>query len=265
MKCEQQLGTLVDSESCCPPLVDGYYFMFIRFPPTMTMDSVSATSPHIAPHRSHTLPSTAPLSSQVGGHASVQTTEDGSLLLKLALPRELEFYQLIRDGMSRDIDAAAQCILDVNLGTVLYDENAPPEKKERVIRTAASTTSFSTGKRLTGFQVYANAHLLLKLTSKRNTLHLTTSNRACRHILFSFCSCAYPNYLSVRVAVATAEVRIVRGNTLTICEGDWASAEKAARTSGVVSTLISMATASGQGLDGNAPGAPEEGKDWLRR
>ncbi|KIK20548.1 hypothetical protein PISMIDRAFT_579010 [Pisolithus microcarpus 441] len=72
----------------------------------MTMDSVSTMSPHIAPHRPHTLPPTAPLSSQVGGHAGIQTTaKDDSLLLKPALPGELEFYQLIRDGMSRDIDA----------------------------------------------------------------------------------------------------------------------------------------------------------------
>ncbi|KAI6156346.1 hypothetical protein EDD17DRAFT_1626671, partial [Pisolithus thermaeus] len=58
--------------------------------PTMTTNSSTSTtrssSPHVAPHRSHTLPPTAPLSSQVGGHAGVQTTEDGSLLLKPALP-----------------------------------------------------------------------------------------------------------------------------------------------------------------------------------
>lgn len=34
-----------------------------------------------------------PLSSQVGGHAGVLTTEDGSLIIKPALPLELEFYQ----------------------------------------------------------------------------------------------------------------------------------------------------------------------------
>lgn len=33
------------------------------------------------------------LTSQVGGHAGVLTTEDGSLLIKPALPVELEFYQ----------------------------------------------------------------------------------------------------------------------------------------------------------------------------
>ena len=34
-----------------------------------------------------------PLSSQVGGHPGILATEDGSLIIKKALPLELEFYQ----------------------------------------------------------------------------------------------------------------------------------------------------------------------------
>jgi 1D-myo-inositol-tetrakisphosphate 5-kinase/inositol-polyphosphate multikinase len=44
-------------------------------------------------------------------------------------------------------------ILDIKLGTVLYDATAPPEKVQRMIETARNTTSFETGIRLTGFQV----------------------------------------------------------------------------------------------------------------
>jgi len=44
-------------------------------------------------------------------------------------------------------------ILDIKLGTVLYDESASPEKVERMIKTSKETTSFETGVRLTGFQV----------------------------------------------------------------------------------------------------------------
>ncbi|KAI6140293.1 hypothetical protein BKA82DRAFT_3956641, partial [Pisolithus tinctorius] len=136
------------------------------------------------------------LSSQVGRHAGVQTTEDGSLLLKPGLPRELAFYQFIRHGISPDMDAATVAaselkpllrwipkflgvlypaigspngtttmivlenltygfhkprIPDVKLGTVLYDEDVPPPKKERMICTSAHTTSPSTSVRLTGF------------------------------------------------------------------------------------------------------------------
>lgn len=38
------------------------------------------------------------LSSQVGGHAGVLATEDGSLVIKPALARELEFYRLITEA-----------------------------------------------------------------------------------------------------------------------------------------------------------------------
>ncbi|KAH9842452.1 SAICAR synthase-like protein [Rhodofomes roseus] len=45
-------------------------------------------------------------------------------------------------------------ILDIKLGTVLFDEDATQEKRERMERVAAETTSKETGMRLTGFQVY---------------------------------------------------------------------------------------------------------------
>ena len=41
-------------------------------------------------------PSLVALSSQVGGHAGVETTEDGSLIIKPVLHRELEFYQSLQ-------------------------------------------------------------------------------------------------------------------------------------------------------------------------
>ncbi|KAG8778721.1 hypothetical protein FRC16_003731 [Serendipita sp. 398] len=45
-------------------------------------------------------------------------------------------------------------ILDIKLGTVLYDDAASEEKKQRMIKSARETTSFETGVRITGFQVY---------------------------------------------------------------------------------------------------------------
>ena len=38
------------------------------------------------------------LASQVGGHAGVSTSEDGSLLIKPALPREVSFYEHLRSN-----------------------------------------------------------------------------------------------------------------------------------------------------------------------
>jgi 1D-myo-inositol-tetrakisphosphate 5-kinase/inositol-polyphosphate multikinase len=37
------------------------------------------------------------LDSQVGGHPGVLTTEDGSLIIKPALPRELAFYEALQN------------------------------------------------------------------------------------------------------------------------------------------------------------------------
>lgn len=44
-------------------------------------------------------------------------------------------------------------MLDAKLGTVLYDENATEEKKARMIKKAAETTTGQVGLRLTGCQV----------------------------------------------------------------------------------------------------------------
>lgn len=44
-------------------------------------------------HLQHMGTGTKILASQVGGHAGVSTSEDGSLLIKPALPREVSFYE----------------------------------------------------------------------------------------------------------------------------------------------------------------------------
>jgi 1D-myo-inositol-tetrakisphosphate 5-kinase/inositol-polyphosphate multikinase len=168
---------------------------------------------------------TAPLTSQVGGHPGVSTSEDGSLLIKPALAHEVSFYQYltsdptlaslrpfipkfygilkfegkvedgklqtahepptgekdkcIRFGRRQEIVRLfittihsivlenlshrflKPNILDIKLGTVLYEEDASEDKKARMIRTAKATTSFETGVRLTGFQVSNIQRLVL--------------------------------------------------------------------------------------------------------
>jgi len=44
-------------------------------------------------------------------------------------------------------------VLDVKMGTVLYAEDAKPEKKQRMAEQAKRSTSWETGIRLTGCQV----------------------------------------------------------------------------------------------------------------
>ncbi|OSD02138.1 SAICAR synthase-like protein [Trametes coccinea BRFM310] len=143
---------------------------------------------------------TIPLASQVGGHPGVRTSEDGSLLIKPALPREVAFYQALmsdpalaelrpyvprfygtlrlegkvdesapgpeQGGQLKVVEAASLVlenvshafakpnILDIKLGTILYDDEASEEKRARMEKTARETTSLETGVRLTGFQVY---------------------------------------------------------------------------------------------------------------
>ncbi|KZT11162.1 SAICAR synthase-like protein [Laetiporus sulphureus 93-53] len=133
------------------------------------------------------------LPSQVGGHPGILTTEDGSLIIKSALPNEISFYQTVAvdpgfqplrdfvpqfygtlrlegqidpDADGNDLGSVKPVeenltftflkpnVLDVKLGTVLYDDDATAEKKERMDKVARETTSAETGIRLTGFQVY---------------------------------------------------------------------------------------------------------------
>ena len=51
-------------------------------------------------------------------------------------------------------------ILDIKLGTVLYDESASPEKVTRMKEKARRTTSFENGMRLTAFQVLLSVILV---------------------------------------------------------------------------------------------------------
>ena len=54
-------------------------------------------------------------------------------------------------------------ILDIKLGTVLYGDDASPEKRARMEKTARDTTSFETGVRLTGFQVRSCLTYMLRV------------------------------------------------------------------------------------------------------
>ncbi|KAF9584057.1 hypothetical protein BGW38_007728 [Lunasporangiospora selenospora] len=176
-----------------------------------------------------------PLLNQVGGHEGVLSMgEENEIIVKPALPRELQFYEeavlhpelqawmpayygsltltrqlpvpvdadssvagdsgnigpiikalngfAVKDMMpesteetattSETADAASgvddeclclenvshgfskPCVLDLKLGTQLYDDDAPEEKKARLAAVAANTTSAKLGIRPTGFHVY---------------------------------------------------------------------------------------------------------------
>lgn len=264
-----------------------------------------------------TIAATRPLKAQVGGHAGIETTEDDSLLIKPALPREIEFYQRIAaagdhdelsklrnwtpkflgvlklEGQLKDSNAVGDgnmeivpvhgnivpedkerlvlenvaygfvkpCILDVKLGTVLYDQDAPPEKQARMIKVAHNTTSGETGVRFTGFQVYGNDSSEPILTPKSYGRSIKKEQLPdVTEMFFPVSSAPYPSppnstetsdsdvskpqsglpaillhcvlttlqadLEELKATIANIEMRMVGGSILIVYEGDWERAWK---------------------------------------
>ncbi|KAK7040898.1 hypothetical protein VNI00_009494 [Paramarasmius palmivorus] len=247
---------------------------------------------------------TIPLSSQVGGHAGVQTTEDGSLIIKPALPLEHSFYQSLTQDESfaalrpfipkffgtlrleGEVDESGQGvkpvegqdgkgkdefisrfirkaksdislvlenlshpftkpnIMDIKLGTVLYDESASPDKVERMLKTAKDTTSLETGIRLTGFQVYDNKTNQPVNTPKSYGKSIKPSdlpdgiakffpiaNESSpsglpAKLLLPILENIKADIAEIREAFAAIEMRMVGGSLLVIYEADWEKAEE---------------------------------------
>ncbi|TFL07905.1 hypothetical protein BDV98DRAFT_521135 [Pterulicium gracile] len=230
-----------------------------------------------------TLASASVLTSQVGGHSGVMASEDGSLLMKPALPLELAFYQteLIQnpalqglrpfvpkfygtlrlegqageggimevkpvpeEGMPKESLVLENLshrftkpnILDIKLGTILHDDDAPPEKAERMTNTAKNTTSFETGVRLTGFQVYDNTTGTAINTPKSYGKSIKRTDLPSG--IARFFPCSHPaeglprstllpilqgikeNVEEIRDAVKGVEIRMVATSLLIMYEGD---------------------------------------------
>ncbi|KIM49710.1 hypothetical protein M413DRAFT_438862 [Hebeloma cylindrosporum] len=251
------------------------------------------------------------LASQVGGHAGVETTEDGSLIIKPVLQRELQFYQALQQDptlaallpftakflgtlklegtvdptkpdstegiIMQPVKEAKESmvlenltfgflkpnILDVKLGTVLYDDNASPDKVARMEKTARDTTSFETGVRLTGFQVYDNITSLPVNTPKlygktikphqlsegiakffpvasdsnsstdiandASTLPSSSSSSSSglpRNTLIRILRALREEIALIREAYSALELRMVGGSLLIVYEADWERAEE---------------------------------------
>ncbi|RPD68539.1 SAICAR synthase-like protein [Lentinus tigrinus ALCF2SS1-7] len=81
-----------------------------------------------------------------------QPQADGGPIKVVQASAEQEKESLVLENLSHTF--LKPNILDVKLGTVLYDDGASEEKRARMEKTARETTSLETGVRLTGFQVY---------------------------------------------------------------------------------------------------------------
>ncbi|KAF7364988.1 Kinase [Mycena venus] len=136
-------------------------------------------------------------------------------------------------------------ILDIKLGTVLYDESASPEKKERMTKTAETTTSLKTGIRLTGFQVYDNLTGEAVHTSKAygksisaaqlpegiaRFFPIRTAEAPAQglpaSVLLQILELLREDVQDIRDAFAALEIRMVGGSLLIVYESDAARAEE---------------------------------------
>jgi 1D-myo-inositol-tetrakisphosphate 5-kinase/inositol-polyphosphate multikinase len=83
--------------------------------------------------------STHPLETQVGGHAGVSTTENGSLLIKPAVPTELAFYQrLQQDPNLEDLRAFTPTFLGTLELMGKVDEASSAVSESIVVESVAS-------------------------------------------------------------------------------------------------------------------------------
>lgn len=80
-----------------------------------------------------------PLESQVGGHPGISTTENGSLLIKPAVPAELAFYQrLQQDHNLEDLRAFTPMFLGTLKLIGKVDETSSTVSESTVVQSIAS-------------------------------------------------------------------------------------------------------------------------------
>jgi len=145
-------------------------------------------------------------------------------------------------------------IIDIKLGTVLWDEDALPAKKERMQNTARRTTSGETGVRLTGFQVFGNNTPLpvifpkiygktIRVSELRagvarffpisgSTIDLPGAEAGGRMdvglprtLLLPVLKSIRQSVQEIRDVISAIEMRMVGSSLLIIYEGDWDRAE----------------------------------------
>ncbi|OCB86569.1 SAICAR synthase-like protein [Sanghuangporus baumii] len=176
-------------------------------------------------------------------------------------------------------------IMDLKLGTVLYEESAPPEKRERMLATARETTSLETGLRLTGFQVYDHTSSTSIITPKSYgksikasdlpdgmrrffPLSLPSSSSSSpegqglpKPLLLPIIRGVLKDVRTIRDALARTELRMVGGSLLIVYEADWEAARSALETNATTNSAGVEATKESEGelgYDSDAESEEEE-------
>jgi 1D-myo-inositol-tetrakisphosphate 5-kinase/inositol-polyphosphate multikinase len=136
-------------------------------------------------------------------------------------------------------------VIDIKLGTVLFDASAPPAKRARMETVARTTTSGATGMRLTGFQVH-DAAGAPELVHKSYGRALTPGTLPAGIRRAFPCAdsdegrglpwrtwevvqvCVVEELRAMRAVLAATEVRMVGASVLVVYESDPRAAEVAA-------------------------------------
>ncbi|KAH6899193.1 inositol polyphosphate multikinase [Coprinopsis sp. MPI-PUGE-AT-0042] len=139
-------------------------------------------------------------------------------------------------------------VLDCKLGRVLYDHEEPADKIQRRKETARSTTSWKSGFRLTGFQVYDNHAGLAVTTPKAYGMSIKVSdlldgvarffpvavpddNEECSRMglpaqtLLPILLGIRSEIVQIKAALKATSLRMVGGSLLIMYESDWNKAE----------------------------------------
>lgn len=169
------------------------------------------------------------------------SAEDGNLQIKPVGERK---ESIVLENLSHRFSRPN--ILDIKLGTVLYDESANEEKVQRMLKTARETTSLETGVRLTGFQVYDNTTAAAVNTPKSYGKSIKpadlpdgiasffpvgdeegSSKGLPKKTLLPILESIRSEVAEIRDALSKLEFRMVGGSILVIYEADWERAEVA--------------------------------------
>ncbi|KAI0810825.1 hypothetical protein BC629DRAFT_1580063 [Irpex lacteus] len=221
------------------------------------------------------------LASQVGGHPGVMTNDSGSVIIKPALPAEVEFYETVqtnpvfeplrvdpeksKDGAIVVKEAILENIshkfvkpniMDIKLGTVLYERDASPEKRARMEKAARETTSLETGVRLTGFQVHSHSQNAPVIVPKSYGKSITASqlpdgirrffplasdaDKSKRppvevdtgippNVLLPILECLREDIAEIKAVLEQVHIRMVGGSLLVIYEADLERARAAVK------------------------------------
>ncbi|KAF8602811.1 SAICAR synthase-like protein [Ceratobasidium sp. AG-I] len=129
-------------------------------------------------------------------------------------------------------------IMDIKLGTVLYDHTANEDKKARMEKVARETTTLETGVRLTGFSVYDPASQTYTVAPKEYGKSIKAEQlpegiarffpeSVPRDHLLKVLGVVHEKLLEIQQALAETEIRMVGGSVLIVWEGDPAALARA--------------------------------------